>query len=174
MKISEHVYYSEVIHSDTAVAKGINNEPSAEQLELIKACAVNIYDKVRNAAEGPVKINSIFRSDDLNKAIKGSRTSQHSVGLDPSKNSYGAAFDLDDDHYYKGLCKMNNRDMFHYIKDNLDFDQLIWEFGTKDFPKWIHVSYRPDNKNRKQILIATMVKGVVKYLPYESNKHLTS
>jgi len=177
IEVSDYVSYKEVIHSNTAVAKGINNEPSAEQLELIKECAKNVFDKLRVAAGGPVKINSVFRSPGLNKAIGGSQTSQHSVGLDPSKNSYGAAMDLDDNYFYKDLSEMDNVDMGHWIRENCDYDQLIYEFpGNTGQPRWIHVSYRPDGKNRKQNLIATKIKvkgkKKTKYLFYEGNEHL--
>jgi len=170
-EVSKYVSYNEVIHSNTAIARGINNEPSEEQLELIRACAINIFDKIREAAGGPVKINSVFRSDALNVAIGGSKTSQHSVGLDTSKNSYGAAFDLDDNYYYRDKSNMDNCDMFNYIKNELDYDQLIWEFGDSKNPKWVHVSYRPDGKNRKMILIALKnSKGKTYYVGLEGNE----
>lgn len=171
-EVSKYVSYKEVIHSNTAVAKGINNEPSDEQLDLISACAKNIFDPLREAAGGPIKINSVFRSDALNEAIGGSKTSQHSVGLDPSKNSYGAAFDIDDDYYYRDKSKMDNNAMAFWIMENLDYDQLIFEFPKNGDPKWIHVSYRPDGKNRKMDLIATKIDGKTKYLPYEGNEEL--
>ena len=174
IEVSDYVTYNEVIHSNTAIAKGINNEPSDEQLELIRYCAKNVFDKLRVAAGGPVKINSIFRSYDLNVAIGGSQTSQHSVGLDPEKRSFGSAMDVDDGYFYKDLSTMDNRDMFHWIKDNCDFDQLIWEFGSKSGPKWVHFSTRPDGKNRKMILIAAKVevkgKKKTKYFYYDDHK----
>ena len=76
---------------------------------------------------GPIKINSFFRSIELNEAIGGSSTSQHCEGR---------AMDIDDTYG----CKTNS-EMFNYIKDNLDFDQLIWEFGDDEEPNWIHVSW---------------------------------
>jgi hypothetical protein len=173
-EVSKYVSYKEVIHSNTAVAKGINNEPSDEQLELIRECAKNIFDKLRVAAGGPVKINSVFRSDALNEAIGGSKTSQHSVGLDTSKNSYGAAFDVDDYYYFRegSGTKFDNNDTFYWIYENCDFDQLIAEFPVNGYMKWVHFSYRPDGKNRNQVLIATKIDGRTKYLPYDGNEHL--
>lgn len=169
MKVSKYVSYDEVTYSQTAIRNAIDNDPSPEQLELIKEWAENLFDPLREWVGGPVKLNSVFRSADLNKKIGGSQSSQHSVGLDPSKNSYGAAGDIDDTY-----GKKPNRDMFHYIKDKLDFDQLIWEFGDSRNPNWVHASYRPDGKNRKQVLIAYRSGGKVKYVPLEGNEHRIS
>ncbi len=163
MKVSDYVSYKEVTHSNTAVSRGIENYPSEDQLILIEYAAKKVFDPLREWVGGPVKINSVFRSAALNKAIGGSNSSQHSVGLDPIKNSYGAAFDIDDDYYWKGVTTKSNADMFHYIKDNLDFDQLIWEFGTNENPKWVHFSFRPDGKNRKEVLKALKKGGRTMY-----------
>lgn len=163
-EVSKYVSYKEVTYSQTAMRNDIDNNPTDEQLELIRAGAKNVFDPLREWVGGAVKINSIFRSPDLNKRIGGSQSSQHSVGLDASKNSYGSAFDIDDNYGHK-----TNREMFHYIKDSLDFDQLIWEFGTNKNPNWVHVSYRPDGKNRKQILIAYKDAGT-KYCFLEGNE----
>ena len=172
--ISEYVTLKEVTYSDTATRKGIDNTPSPEQMKLIEAAAINVFDKLREWVGGPIKINSVFRGDKLNKAIGGSKTSQHCVGLDPKTSSYGAAFDVDDDYFQKKFTTKSNRDMFHHIKDTLNFDQLIWEFGSKSNPDWVHFSYRPDGKNRKQILIAVKKDGKTSYLPYKGNENLVS
>ena len=171
-KVSKYVSLSEVTHSNTAKSKGLDNTPTEEQLELIKSAAENVFDKLREASKGPVKINSVFRGPELNKAIGGSKTSQHCVGLDPDSRSYGAAFDVDDYYWTRGLNEMNNTEMGDYIRENLDFDQLIYEFPINGYPKWIHFSYRPDGKNRKQVLIATKRSGKTKYLPYDGNEDL--
>lgn len=168
-EVSTYISYNEVIYSATAIKNDIDNEPSKEQLDLIIAWAKEVFDPLRKWVRGSIKVNSIFRSPELNARIGGSKTSQHCVGLDKSKNSYGAAGDIDDSYRHK-----TNREMFHYIKDNLEFDQLIWEFGTKENPAWIHVSYRPDCVNRNQILIAHKVNGKTKYSLYKGNEHLTS
>lgn len=171
-EVSKYVSYKEVTRSATATRHNINNNPSEEQLELIRAWAVNVFDPIRVWVGGPVKLNSVFRSADLNAQIGGSNSSQHSVGLDPSKNSYGAAGDLDDTYKHK-----TNAEMFDFIKNNLVFDQLIWEYEDKDDegkpikgnPAWVHVSYRNDGKNRMQILIAR--KGVKPtYINYNGNE----
>lgn len=168
--VSKYVSLEEVTFSNTAVSKGLDNTPTTEQLELIKECAINIFDKLREHTGAPVKINSVFRGAALNKAIGGSTTSQHCVGLDKSKNSYGAAFDVDDYYWVKGKSKWNNSEMGDWIRENLDFDQLIYEYPINGYPKWIHFSYRPDGKNRKMVLIATKINNKTTYLNYYGNE----
>ena len=98
----------------------------------------------------PVFVSSGYRSDALNEAIGGSKTSQHSTG---------EALDLDADVY--GV--ITNADIFHYIDDRLDYDQLIWEFGTEENPDWVHVSFKKDGGNRREKLRAERVKGKTVY-----------
>jgi predicted RecB family nuclease len=154
MKISKHVAYSEVIHSDTASRKGIENIPSIEQLVSIKELAINIFEPLRRHFKVPIYISSGFRSAKLNKALKGANNSQHLA-------NNGAAFDLDADRY----GKITNTDIFSYILDNLEFDQLIAEFEDNGQPRWIHVSYKCQD-NRKQVLIAYKNRWGVHYMPY--------
>ena len=168
MKISKYVSLNEVTHSNTAKANGIDNTPTKEQLELITKCAKAIFDPLREHTDAPIKINSVYRGPKLNKLIRGSSSSQHCVGLDPSKNSYGAAFDIDDMYWKRGINKFNNTEMGDWIRDNCDFDQLIYEKPINGYPSWIHFSYRPDDKNRKQILIYTGGK----YLDYNTHKSM--
>tara|TARA_R110000751_G_scaffold306736_2_gene426057 strand:- start:735 stop:1280 length:546 start_codon:yes stop_codon:yes gene_type:complete len=170
--VSKYVSYEEVIHSNTAKSKGLDNNPTDEQLNLIRECAINVFDPLRKHTNAPIKINSVFRGPELNKAIGGSSSSQHCVGLDTSKNSYGAAFDIDDYYWVKDRSEFNNTEMADWIRTNLDYDQLIYEFPINGYPKWVHVSYRPDGKNRKQNLIATKRNGKTTYLVYEGNEHL--
>jgi hypothetical protein len=141
-KVSKYVSLKEVTRSNTALRKGIDNTPTFEQLERIKTLAKAVFDPLREWVGGAVKINSGFRSRALNMAIGGSSTSQHCA-------NNGAAFDIDDTFGHK-----TNAEMFNYIKDNLDFDQMIWEFGTDENPDWVHVSYVSSKHNRKQILRA--------------------
>ena len=154
MKISEHISYKEATYSQTAIRNDIPNDPNEEQLERIKLAAEKLFEPLREWVGGPIKINSCFRSELLNKRIGGSKSSQHMA-------NNGAAFDLDDTYGHK-----TNSEMFHYIKDNLDFDQLIWEFGTDKNPNWVHVSYKKEN-NRKSILKACKINGKTKYLKWE-------
>jgi zinc D-Ala-D-Ala carboxypeptidase len=139
-KISEHITKKEAIFSATALRKGIENEPGEYELQNMELIAEKVFEPLRKAVNGPIKINSFFRSEELNKAIGGSSKSQH---------CQGRAMDLDDTYGY-----MSNKDMYHYIKENLDFDQMIWEFGTEDNPSWVHISYVDADSNRKRCLEA--------------------
>lgn len=148
-RISKHISYKEATNSFTAKRKGVNNEPNYEVLLNMQNIADNVFEKVRANFGVPIKINSFYRSPELNRLIGGSATSQHCKGQ---------AIDLDDT--YEGLT---NKEIFNYIKDNLSFDQLIWEFGTDNNPNWVHVSYVSESKNRKQILKAVRKNGKVRY-----------
>jgi hypothetical protein len=149
-KISEHITYAESIHSNTAKRKGIDNTPSAAQVEVMKITAEKIFEPLRKFVGGPIKVTSMFRSPALNEAIGGSsKTSQHMKGQ---------AMDLDDVYGYK-----TNAEMYQWIKENLNFDQLIWEFGTDMNPNWIHVSYVNDEDNRNRCLKAYKENGRTKY-----------
>ena len=156
MKISEHLDLSEVIRSETAKRHGISNMPTPEHMENMKKLAENVFEKVRNHFRCPIHISSGYRSKELNARTPGaSATSQHSSG---------EALDLDVEGNSNGLT---NRMIFDYIKDNLEFDQLIYEFGDDKEPSWIHVSYESTGKQRKQVLRATKVNGKTSYAPYK-------
>lgn len=150
-KITNNLTYEEVIHSDTAVRRRIANEPNEEQLENIKRLAEKVFQPIRNHFGVPIIINSFFRSLTLNKRIGGSKTSQHCA-------NNGAAMDI------RGSSGVSNKKIFDFIKDNLDFDQLIWEFGTEKEPRWVHVSYKSEQENRNEILIAVIRSGKTKYI----------
>ena len=141
MKLSKNLSLSEMLKSNTASRRGIDNSPTEEHIENMKVLAKNIFQPIRDHFGVPFSISSGYRSEALNNAIGGSKTSQHSKG---------EAIDLDRDYSFNP----NNAEVFHYIKDNLDFDQLIWEFGTEENPSWVHVSYNVDGKQRGQILVA--------------------
>lgn len=151
MMISSYVSYKEVVYSQTAIRNDIDNSPTIPQLRNIRDAAEDLFDLLRDWVGGPVKINSCFRSEELNKRIGGARSSQHLA-------NNGAAFDIDDTYGHK-----TNAQMFYYIKENLDFDQLIWEFGDDDNPDWVHVSYKSEG-NRKQVLKAVKENGKTKYM----------
>ena len=140
-KISKHISYKEATHSDTAKRKGLKNKPKAEHIENMELIAEKVFEPLREWVAAPIKVNSMFRCAELNTAIKGASRSQH---------MNGQAIDL------TSMGGKTNLEMFHYIKDNLDFDQLIWEFGAE--PKWLHVSYKSED-NRKQVLV-TKKRGV--------------
>ncbi len=148
--ISKHISYKEGVYSITAIRKGIDNEPNGEQLSNMKLVAEKIFEPVRTHFNTPIKVNSFFRSPDLNKAIGGSTKSQHCKGQ---------AIDIDDTY-----GKVKNSDIYWWIKENLDFDQIIWEFGNNDNPNWVHVSYVSPEKNRNRCLKAYREDGKTKYM----------
>ena len=145
-RISKHISYKEAVGSNYAKQKGIKNKPNEEQVENMKLLAEKVFEPLREWVGCPIRVNSMFRSLELNTALKGSKTSSHMKG---------EAMDITSMACGKENCK-SNLDMFHWIKDNLEFDQLIWEFGKE--PKWLHVSFNKD-KNRKQVLV-TKKRGV--------------
>ena len=152
--ISKHITYNEAIHSNTAKRLGIDNVPDAKQIENMKALADNIFEPLRLWVGGPVKVNSFFRSEKLNKAIRGVSSSQH-LCLN------GAAIDIDDVYGYK-----TNKEMFEWIKLNCNYDQLIHEFGEpypNGNPSWVHVSYIDGKKNRNRCLVAEKEFGKTVY-----------
>lgn len=152
-KISEHITFAEAIRSNTAIKYGIKNIPNAEQIENMRRLAVYIFEPLRRHFGIPIHVNSFFRSPKLNSKLPfHSKTSQHMKGQ---------AIDIT-----SMRSNVSNADLFNYIKDNLNFDQLIWEFGTQKNPKWIHVSYVSPEKNRKQILQAIIKNGKKMYVKY--------
>jgi len=148
MRISKHISYREATFTQTR----LDNVPNDVQLEAMKTIANRVFEPLRQAmGDVPIFISSFFRSDAVNKKIGGSKNSQHTLG---------EAQDLDADI----LGKITNKDIFNYIKDNLEFDQLIAEDVKEDGTiGWVHVSYTKRYPNRKQILI--MKKG--KYYEYK-------
>ena len=151
MKISEHISYKEATRSVTALRLGIDNTPNEYQLQNMEIVAKNVFEPLRKAVGGAIKINSFFRCEDLNKAIGGSSKSQH---------CQGRAIDIDDNYGH-----MSNNDMYKYIKENLDFDQLIFEFPDDNGnASWIHVSYVDADSNRKRCLKAIKENGKTKYI----------
>jgi hypothetical protein len=140
MKLSEHLDLSEITRSDTAKRKGISNQPTPEHLENFKKLAENIFEPIRNHFKEPIFISSGYRSKELNTAVGGSLTSQHCSG---------EAIDIDMDGR---SSTVTNKMIFEYIKNHLNFDQLIFEFGTDSNPDWVHVSYESTGKQRKQVL----------------------
>ena len=151
MKISEHLELSELTRSESAKRNNILNIPKPEHLENLKKLADKVFEPIRNHFCKPIRISSGYRSAELNKITKGSSaTSQHSTG---------EAIDIDMD-----FTDITNKEVFDYIKKNLSFDQLIWEFGTDKNPDWVHVSYESSGKQRKQILKAVKQDGKTHYI----------
>ena len=150
MKLSEHLDLAEVTRSTDAKRRGISNEPTAEHIENFKIIAEKIFEPIRKHFGVPIFISSGYRSSALNKAIGGASSSQHLLGQ---------ALDLDMDGTSGGVT---NKMVFEYIKNNLDFDQLINEFNYS----WVHVSYNTKGKQRKQVLRAVKTGGKTAYQPY--------
>ena len=124
---------TELCHSTTADRLGINNRCNQENVFNLTALVDNVLDPLREWYGNPLSVNSGYRCPALNKAVKGSTTSQHMSGQ-------AADIDTGDRHH--------NKLLFDYIQKNLPYDQLIWENGGA----WVHVSFKNDGKNRKQVL----------------------
>ncbi|MCK4967540.1 MAG: peptidase M15 [Candidatus Aenigmarchaeota archaeon] len=150
MKISENLSLKEVIKSNTADRLNINNMPTDEHLENLKIVAEKIFQPIREHFGVAIGVSSGYRSEGLNRAVKGSKTSHHCKGM---------ALDLDADIFRK----VTNKEIFDFILQNLDFTQLIWEYGTNENPNWVHVAYDKNNL-KKQVLKAVKGKGYVNML----------
>ena len=149
-RISEHISFKEATKSNTALRLNLDNTPNDYQITNMVGLALNIFEPLRKFVGGPIKINSFFRCEQLNRAIGGSSRSQHCEGR---------AIDLDDTFGHK-----TNAEMFQYVKDNLNFAQMIWEFGDDNNPNWVHVSYISEDENRGRCMKATKVNGKTKYI----------
>ena len=148
-KISKHISYKEATRSNTALRRGIENIPDVEELENMKLIAEKVFEPLRKWVGGPIKVNSFYRSPELNVAIGGSKKSQH---------CHGQAIDIDDTYGHR-----SNASMFKHIRYNMDYDQIIWEFGDDKNPAWVHVSYVSEEKNRHRCLQAYKENGKTKY-----------
>ena len=148
--ISPHISEKEATKSVTALRLGIDNTPNGNVIGNMRLLAHWIFEPLREWVGGPIKINSFYRSKALNEAIGGSTSSQH---------CQGRAMDIDDIYGHK-----TNAEMFYWIKENLNFDQMIWEFGNEENPDWVHISYVSEDKNRNKILKAVRDDGKTKYI----------
>jgi uncharacterized protein YcbK (DUF882 family) len=133
MQISKYVSYNEATKSQTAIRHGIKNEPNDEQLQNMKIVAIKCFDPIREFYKRPLRISSFYRCEELNKLVKGAKKSQHLKGQ---------AIDID-----AGSIQENKK-IFEWAKDNLEYDQLINEYNFS----WVHISYN-QGKNRKQIVV---------------------
>ena len=147
--ISKNITYAEAIHSSTAKREQIDNTPSPSQIESMKLLSQKIFEPLRKWVDGPIKVNSFFRSAALNSKIGGATSSQHCKGQ---------AIDIDDVY-----GKKSNAEMYGWIKENLSFDQMIWEFGTDMQPNWVHISYVSEEENRNKCLKAYKEHSHTKY-----------
>jgi len=153
MDISKHISYSDAIYSDTAKRKGIGNYPTQAEIDRMKILAEKVYEPIVEHFGVHIYVSSFYRNVVLNKLIGGSKSSQHCSG---------EAIDIDADYF----GRITNKQIFDYVKDNLEFDQLIWEMGTNTNPAWIHVSFTERKPNRKQILKTKSVNGKTKTETY--------
>jgi hypothetical protein len=153
MQLSKNLALAEVMRSETAKRKGISNMPTPEHIENFKLLAENVFQPIRDHFGVPIILSSGYRSKELNTAVGGALSSQHCTG---------EAIDIDMDG-----TTVKNAEIFNFIKDNLNFDQLIWEFGTDSNPDWVHVSYESTGKQRKQILKAVKSGKGTSYVPYK-------
>lgn len=149
MKLTENLTLLEATKSNTATRLGIDNTPPPAIVERMIETAEKIFQPLRDAL-GPIRVSSFYRSPELNRAIGGSKTSQHCKG---------EAIDM------QGILATNKM-LFNSACDLEDFDQIIWEFGTLEEPDWVHVSYSKTH-NRKQILRATKIGKRTAYVPWK-------
>ena len=152
MRLTAHFALAEFTRSESAKRHGVSNEPTPEHLQNLITLCEKVLEPIR-IKFGPINISSGYRSKALNHYIGGSLNSQHCEAK---------AADIDMD----GMGGATNTEIFNFIKDSLDFDQLIWEFGDNNKPDWVHVSYNA-GKNRKQMLKALKVNGKTVYAPYK-------
>lgn len=134
MKISEHITLEEATLSPTGLRLGIDNTPDTETIERMKVVAMTCFEPLRAWYGKPIKVNSFYRCPELNKAVKGSATSQHVKGeaIDMSAGS-----------------REENKKLFEWCKANLKFDQLINEYDYA----WVHISFRlGDNRNQTLVV----------------------
>ena len=146
MNLSKHVTVEEFCFSPSAIRAGIKNVMTLEQLDNAELLCEKVFEPLRAHVGKPIKINSGFRSPSLNRAVGGSISSQHCKAQ---------AFDLE----------LHDKELFDWIIDNLEFDQLIAEFGKDDYFAWFHISYTR-SKNRKEVLRATKKAGKTVYSKY--------
>lgn len=148
--ISEHISYQEAIRSELAKRLKISNEPDEDHLKRMRLVATKVFEPVRIFFNTRIYVSSFFRSKALNKALKGAAGSQHTKG---------EAIDVDAD-VYGGV---NNKQIFDYIRANLQFDQLILEdVGPDGTGGWVHFSYK-ETGNRNEVLIMTKKDGKAVY-----------
>ena len=151
MKLTANFTLDELVKSQTAVRKDINNMPNPDQIENLKALAANILQPVRSHFDKPLIISSGFRCAELCIAIGSSINSQHAKGEAADFEIWGTS----------------NEELAKWIKSELEYDQLILEFYKKGEPNsgWVHCSYSR-NSNRQQSLIAYRDEdGKVRYKP---------
>ena len=155
MKLSNNLSLSETTKSNTAIRRGIDNTPTDAHIENLKYLAEKVFQPLRDHFSSSIFVSSGYRSKGLNEAIGGSQRSFH---------SHGCALDLDMDGRSN---KITNADIFTYIKENLPYSELIWEFGTDENPNWVHVAIAKGREDEKNTKIAYKVEGKTKYKKWD-------
>lgn len=152
MSISKYTTLEEALFSPTAERYGIINAPTrTDHVSNMRLFCEKMYDPLCDHFKVKLPYTSFYRNPEVNKKVGGSSTkSQHLTGQ---------AMDI----CPRGINGISNADLFNYIKDNMPFDQLIWEFGNSTEPAWVHVSY--SILQRRQILKAYKVNNTTKYDP---------
>ena len=150
MNLTTNFTLSELTKSETALRKGLNNEPTQDVISALQSLAFHVLQPVRDHYGKAIKINSGYRSPEVNASVGGSRTSDHCKGM---------AADIE-------IAGVANADLAKYIKDTLQFTQIILEFYTPGVADsgWVHVSYDPANL-KCQALTAVKQDGKTVYLP---------
>ena len=137
MKLSPHFSLDEMIKSQTALRKGLDNNPDADQLEAMVDLCECVLEPIRKYWNRPVIVSSAFRAPAVNKAIGSKDTSQHTKGQ---------AADIE-------IPGVDNLDLYHWIGQSVEFDQLILEFYSGEPASgWVHVSYVSRETNRRERL----------------------
>jgi hypothetical protein len=149
-QLTKNFSLAEMVKSETALRHGMDNHPGPDELNNMLQLCANVLQPVRDHFQKGVKVNSGYRSPDVNAKVGGSRTSDHCRGM---------AADIE-------IPGVPNADLARWIKDSLSYTQLILEFYTPGVPDsgWVHVSYDPSNL-KKQDLTATRRDGKTVYLP---------
>jgi zinc D-Ala-D-Ala carboxypeptidase len=155
MKLSNNLTLVEATKSNTAIRRGIDNTPTDAHIENLKYLAQKVFQPLRENFGSAIYVSSGYRSKELNEAIGGSQRSFH---------SHGMALDLDQDGKSYAV---SNADIFYYIKDNLPFSELIWEFGDEDKPDWVHVAIAKGREDEKNAKIAYRENGKTKYKKWD-------
>lgn len=150
MKLTENFSLEEMIKSETAMRRDMDNTPGDAEIANLKTLAEKVLQPVRNHYAKGVKVNSGFRHPEVNAAVGGSKTSDHCKGQAADIEIPGVA----------------NADLAQWIVDNLDFTQVILEFYTPGIPDsgWVHVSYNSADL-KKQVLTAMKENGKTVYKP---------
>lgn len=152
--LSKYLSYNQAIKSDTASRNKLDNTPNKSEIENLKHLGLNIYDKIYEKFNGKVKLTSVFRSEKVNKKVGGSSTSQH---------RYGQALDI------QGTNGVTNKQIFKYVKENLNYHQIIWEYGSASEPNWVHVGYKPVGNQKKNTRAIRGANGKTQYINFNLN-----